>query len=230
MLASTDLRRLAESNGEKFAPGDRVGVRGAVVKSRAVNRDNRLIKGIVTTTDVDEEGEVILAQKFDRSYFPDRVKTVYIDHKYDSLTGAVGVCRHLAARGNGLFSVTYITERPIGEDLLTAVEEEVISGLSIGFAVHEAGPPTSEEKALYGDARGVIRKGKLLEYSFTANPCNPMASIVPDDVKSGLDALVTKGKILRSSAVAFGLREAERRVVPAGKSWRLTDDGDVVVR
>lgn len=218
--------------------GERVAVKGSPIHGTAVDRENRLIKGIVSTTDIDAEGEVVLAQAFDRSYFPDAIKTVYLDHKYVSLpgqgqAGAVGVCRRLTARGNGLYAATRITERAIGEDLLTAVEEGVIAGLSIGFAVIDVGSPTEAEKALYGPAKSICRKGRLLEYSFTANPCNPFAKIVGDEYKARLDDLVTKGRIHRASAVAFGLEEAARVVTATrggGKRWRLTADGDLVVK
>jgi phage head maturation protease len=211
-------------------------VKSGVVKGATIDRDKRLVKGIISTTDIDGEGEVVLAQRFDRSYFPDRIKTVYIDHKYVSLpdrgqAGAIGVCRNMTARGNGIFSVTQVTQRAIGEDLLTAIEEEIVAGLSIGFAVTEAGPLTADEKALYGDARSIVRRGKLLEYSYCANPCNPYASVLPDDTKAALDELVTKGRIHRTSAVAFGLAEAAHVATAThggGRRWRLLSNGDVL--
>ena len=140
-----------------------------------VDRKNRLVKGLVSTSSLDLDGEVVL-QNFDTSYFPEQVKAVYLDHQYviPGQVAAVGTCRSLSKRGDGLFAVTHVRDTPLGNDVLDAIEEGALGGFSIGFQVKEGGPATEEERELLGlsESTNVIRAAKLLEYSFTSMPAN----------------------------------------------------------
>lgn len=203
---ATTIEQLRERH--KGAVGDKdIHVKASAAgESMKVDWDNRLIKGLASTTLIDEDGEVVVPAGADLSYFlgadPENeaggIRTVYKNHDY---TVELGVCRRMAVRSNGLWAQTYVTKLPIGEDTLTLIDEGIIRGQSIGFAVNESGPPTDEETRKYGPCRIVTRSYKVIEYSITGMPCNPGALL----------EAVTKGMIHRTSAVVFGLPDTPIR-------------------
>jgi hypothetical protein len=184
------------------ADAEKVVVKHAVFKAApTIDREQRLVKGVVTTTAIDLDDEVVVPSGLDLSYFPKQVAAVYLDHLYARENGpaAVGTCRRLSRTkdGDGLWAQTYILPTALGDEILTAIEAGALGGLSIGAKAIEAGPPTDEERERYGDrVKSVLRRGLLLEYSFTSMPCNPDALL----------ELEQKGKIRKSTAVLFGLR------------------------
>lgn len=190
--------------------------RGAMMKPD-IDMENRLVKGTITSTTPDMDGEVVLGSKLSRAFFPKQVNTVYLAHDY---TKPVGACRGWSIQdgGHSMFATTYISQTSLGQDTLTMMKEKVISGFSIGFAAQDFGPPSADEVKAYGECDTIIRGGTLIEYSITPMPCNPDALV----------SLVSKGLIHRSSAVACGLDDS-----PIRKSWRafpiVCDDGTVIM-
>lgn len=174
-------------------PTDNLHVKRAVLNGTAVDMESRTVKGTIAVAQADLDNEVVLPN-FDRSYFPDRVKTVYFGHQYDAMP--IGKCVSMAQRGDSLFATTYITKAPsgIGDDVLVMMDEGVINGFSIGFIPIQFGPPTEAEVKAYGEVDTVVRYSKLLEYSITPMPCN-------DGAVSRIDSLVESKSIRPSSAL-----------------------------
>lgn len=188
-----------------------------------VDVQRREVRGIVSTTAIDNDNEVVVPSGMDCTYFPDSVKTVYLSHDY---TKPVGKCTRLwlAKGGKAMYATTYLSQTPLGEDTLTMMNEGVIEGFSITFIPQDFGAPTQKEMAEYGkgkDFRSIVRKGKLIEFSITPMPCNPEAKM------SRIEKALSQGLIRRDSAVAFGLPESPKR-----KQWRATpivcDDGRII--
>lgn len=185
-------------------------------KSRApdVDMEARTVSGIITTSSPDNDGEVVLPSGLDCSYFPKKVKTVYLGHDYDK---PIGKCRRMEMKDGKMYASTFVTSTALGEDILKMMSEGVIGGFSIGFATKAYGPPTDEEVDQYGDHNTIHRAGKLYEYSITPMPCNPDALV----------SMVSKGLIHRSTAVACGLQDTVER-----KTFRarpiILSDGTVV--
>lgn len=175
--------------------GQITGVKG---KAPDVDTASRTVSGIISTTTPDNDGEVVLPSGLDMSYFPKRVKTVYLYHDYEK---PVGKCRRMELRDGSLWASTYITSTALGEDVLKMMDEGVINGFSIGFATKAYGPPTNDEEDEYGEHHTIHREGRLYEYSITPMPCNPDALV----------SMVNKGTIHRSSAVACGLEDTPER-------------------
>lgn len=171
-------------------------VKTMTIKTPTVKIDKRLIAGLVSTEGVDMDGDVVLQDGIDTGYFWDAdedsgVRTVYLDHDYST---PVGTCRNLTLRSDGLYGTTYVTRLPIGDEVLTLVDEGIMRGQSIGFRVLDASEPTAEERLRYGSkCQRVIRKSTLLEYSVTAMPCNPGATLQ-------LASLVEKSRISKRMA------------------------------
>lgn len=193
-----------------------VSIKATTIKAPAIDRGNRLVKGSVSTTAKDMDREVVVPEGFVFDYFPNAVRAVYLNHDYDSLP--VGTNVNLSVKGGALFAVTHITQRAIGDDLLTAMEEGAVNGFSVGFKTIDGGPPSDDERKRYGECDRVIRKALLIEYSITPMPCNPQALV----------ELVSKSLIHRSSAEAFGMpmeaksyavRAPRKAVVAGGTIW-----------
>lgn len=212
------LDRLKTHFADEVGDGD-VGIKSATMRKAEVDRAQRLVKGMVTTTRPDMDNEVVLPN-FDTSYFPKvsggAVSAVFLEHQYEieGKVAAVGACRGFSVRQDGAFASTHVLESGLGDDILTAIEAGALGGLSIGFRVLDASPPDDMEVKAFGDAvQTVVRHSKLLEYSFTCIPCNPGALIEQDSLAK-LDELVTKNAIRRKSAVLMGLP-----TTPERKHW-----------
>ncbi len=178
-----------------------VGAKRAILDGMTASVEQRLVSGIVSTDAIDMEGEVVLPSGLDLSYFPNRVKAVYLNHNYDELP--VAKCRKMVLNDRGQwFCQTVIKRGGLGDDLLALMEDGTINGLSIGFMATLTTAPKPEETK-YASAKAVVRQAKLLEYSIVSMPCNPDALIEH----------VVKGVIRRSSAVVFGLPDTPVRTM-----------------
>lgn len=215
MSAITDaIKRFHEAHGFQAGEGE-IKVKQTTIKTPAIDKEQRLVKGLVSVAVPDMDDEVVLAARLDTSYFPERVKAVYYNHNYNDLP--VGTCRRLGVRTDekALFATTYILPGARGDDLLTCLESGAINGFSIGFRADEFGPPTPEETKEYGSHTTIVRRGLLIEYSITPMPACPDALV----------DLVSKAKIHRSNAVFFGLPDT-----PARKFFPTTERKVLKVR
>jgi HK97 family phage prohead protease len=185
--------------------------KAAELIGRSINRDTRLVNGTVTTTDVGIDGLIVPASSLDTRYFwsdeakRKGVRSVYYGHDYTRFP--IGTCHRLTIEGESMYCSTFITRTGIGDDLLTMMEEGSINGISSGFRTFEWSPPTPDERREWrvdDDEEDVmvIRRALMLEYSIVAMPALPEATI---------ERMVSRGRIRRDSAVAFGLPDTPRR-------------------
>lgn len=207
----------------------------AVVETDSGKRD---IIATATTDDIDSVFEVVVPEGVSRlsdksktiKYFGEN-KQIFTDH-CTGLDDWIGQARAISplmgdgGRQRG-WTVRYqVRNTQTGNDLLVAVSEGMMPGHSIGFEALDHGPPTEEEVKRFskgGISPGaVVRAWTWLELSVTAMPCNVACQgSLPsslDDERSQrsfglLDNLVTKGRIKRESAYAFGLADARRRTI-----------------
>jgi len=191
--------------------GGTIRCKSDTMEATRIDREKRLVWSCIAAPTVDMDCELVVPDGIERDYFPDTIKTVYIDHDYKRYPLGVGVCRNLSFEPvtRRLLAQSYITTRAIGDELLVAIEEGAVGGCSVGVLDIDVGSPTDAELKLYGSHDEIVRRSKLIEYSFTATPCN-------------MDALVEltrRGKIRRESAVAFGLPDSpERKYFDTGYS------------
>lgn len=204
------MRARALAHGADVGEDAAVIVKAVVLKEARVDAEQRLVRGVASTSAVDQEGEVLVPSGFDFSYFGE-VKTVYWQHDYDK---PVGTCRNWSVKGGALNTTTFITRTAFGDDVLTMIQDGVVNGLSVGVIPTDSGPPDATELKSFGDCRNVIRRSLMLEYSITPMPCNQTALI----------EAVSKARIRRSSAVLMGLDDTPERkfhpvsvVVPSEK-------------
>jgi len=194
----------------------------------AVDMKERQFFGTVNTPRVDMDREVVLPSGIDRSYFPDTVRAVYLNHDYGC---PIGKCRNLAGGASFIRALTRMASTQLATDVLTMIAEGVINGLSIGFTRTDSGPLTADEARVYPGATSIVRKWRCIEYSVTAMPCNPDATI---DTKSMDRKMMTVERLLSAERIfAPSARAAGFSVGP--KMYRLhpvravvLDDGDIL--
>lgn len=175
------------------------------LKSVTIDRDERIVKGIIAADVLDMEYEVIIPTglKYGKGrYFGPggTTQAVYLDHSWADKTASaydrlpIGKCTKLTQKQDGLYAATYITKRSIGDEILILIEEEAIRGLTVGVLGEDEGEPTPEERKRYGKkCRNVIRSGTMLEYSLTSMPANPEAVL----------KCLRSGDIRRTTAALF---------------------------
>ena len=125
-----------------------------------------------TRNTVDMEGEVVLPEGADTSYFS-KNRTLFVDHEYDIMR-AVGKMRNMKMTPQGWLLRGALVNNPENpyRNQVQALAEAGNIGMSIGFEILDASAPTAEERKAFPNARGIIRAWKLLEVSYTAMPMN----------------------------------------------------------
>lgn len=194
-----------------------IGVRGVFSKTVKIQGDGRTIEAVATTNDIDLDSEVVLPGGADPTYFARNGK-VFVDHQYRT-QDVIGTLRSLTpfsrvGGGAGWKMVVHMIRGLPMADAVIAIAEAGGIGWSIGFEAVEAGKPSADEAKMYtqGDRKpkSVIRKWRWLETSATPFPCNvacqSMTMSTDESKMALLDELVTKSKITREAAEAFGLR------------------------
>jgi len=202
-------------------------------KELSVDRENRLIKFVATTEDVDCDRQVVRAAGARTEYFF-KNRNVFVDHEYDirSFVGKLraatpwngkGPTRQGAPDHNSWWVKVYIlplSGNPLGDDILTMAEHGGI-GTSIGYEPITERKTTAEEKSIYG--KGGVTPTSILwdwawvEQTITAIPCNANSQSIPeiDGQKAKvIEGLLTKGLIKPESAklVGFPIKQ-KRRIV-----------------
>lgn len=212
MRAAELVQRIRQRHG--LAEDQPVGIRAAR-KVAEINENNRNVRVIATTDDVDLADEVVLPGGADPASYFYANKAVFLDHHYstDRMVGKMRNVSPLMVGGahKGWTVDIQILSTPLALDVWTIIREAGI-GTSIGFIPLDQGDPTPEEKAARPNAEAVIRRWNWLEQSLTAFPCNvrcqqvaSSADMIDDSKAAELDRLVTKGAIRVESAVAMGL-------------------------
>lgn len=187
-----------------------------------VNRSQRLVTGYISTTDVDMDFDVVLPEGMDDETYFKHTRSVNLHHDHSL---PVGKNVNLAKKAKGVYAVTHVGRHALGEDVMTMIEDGVVSGFSIEWdpATLVASPPTRAEQDLYGpNCKRVFRQWMLTAYAFVPMPCNPKCYV--DGIKDAryamarqeywdrLEDLFKGGKIHRSSAVAAGFPDTAAQV------------------
>jgi hypothetical protein len=138
------------------------------------------IVGWATTDAVDSVGDVVLPEGLDwKTYFLRNGGQMFVDHQY-TVTDRVGWARDTMklaktpAGGRGWLirgEVRIDEMNPKARAVIAGAEDGGI-GLSIAFEATDYSQPTPEEKTLYPNAKAIVRKGRVIEVSYTFMPCN----------------------------------------------------------
>lgn len=218
------LERLRAKWG--FGKDSRIGLIGLPsLHCKAADAKNpRDIVVTANTDDIDLDAEVVVPSGADTRHYRANGAN-FLDHKYD-FPHHIGFMRSLKQSDDGrawinrsqIFSNL---KSPLADDLLVVAATAGI-GSSIGYEELEGSPPNEKDPVRYQKAAWVTRKWSMIELSFTAMPCNVAchggAESAADAEKCWgiLDNLVTKSRIKRETARAFGL--PDRTVIAAART------------
>lgn len=183
--------------------------------------DDRTVSGLISTIDVDEEGDVVLPSGMDDGYFKDHpVLTLYHDDKL-----GVGKARNYKRMARGVWAAFGLGEHPDANQALHMVKAGILGGFSIEWNPRTliAGPPTAHEREMYGDdCKRVFREWRLTGVSLVPKPMNGKC-VVEGKSLDRLMELVRDSKVTAEMAQRLGVTIEPRKV-------RVFLDGDAVVK
>lgn len=238
----------------KADPDAKVGVVssfGYGAKTLVQDRNTDIVV-IANTGDIDLDNEVVDPRGADVSYFM-KNGVVFADHNY-GLNDVAGHMRALSkypsVSDHQAWKVRIgVIDSPMGNAVMTIVDQLGQIGVSIGFVAKDYGPPTTEERKAFRTKDGnepgsVVRAWKWFELSFTALPCNVacQSMVMTEgkslDMVSGVERLVTKGLVDREIASRLGVPISPKRksfalgepVVVARPCVNVHEWGTVIVR
>lgn len=151
-------------------------------KDLTVDLDKRTVKHFITTTSIDDDGEVVLPRGAILTRFL-KNRTVFDVHEYGT-RNVVGKNLELDVTDKGIIALTRFTPRPpslpksqewFPDTALWLHHTGDINGWSIGFEPVESRQPTAKDKAEFGEAEHfqlVHSRWRMLEYSQAPLPAN----------------------------------------------------------
>lgn len=187
-------------------------------RKAAMSGNQPEVVAIANTAAVDLDDEVVVPSGADPALF-EKYGAIYYNHiSYGDML-PVGTLRQAALiNGGSAWRIRFaVASNPFAQDVLTAIREGVVRGVSIGFVRTEWGDPTAEELDEYGPHQSITRGWRWLETSVVPMPCNPDAIIdgmtMPDEAARSLEELVRKGRIGQKSAAMMGLPKRRKSIV-----------------
>ena len=151
-------------------------------KVESVNEEDGTILCVITTSDVDRAGDIVLATGCDTTEFS-KIPSVFVNHNYADLPCAS--CLELIHKDNLIMAkIKFVLSVPSVKEIWERVKAGVMRGVSIGFEAKEVimrGTKAFEEiskslnlnKNEIDKLRRVITKWDLFEFSICSIPCNP---------------------------------------------------------
>lgn len=143
--------------------------------------EKRQVRVIVSTSDVDRSGEIIVPEGIDwKAYMATGAGPVLWNHNSNM---PVAKCIEIERQGNGIMALVQFP--PEGEDaesdkVYKRVKFGSVPGVSIGFQP-VAAEPLDKGNPVKGPQR--YTSSDMMEFSFTPIPCNPAAIVVDKNTK-----------------------------------------------
>lgn len=187
----------------------------------AITKDTpteRLLRQVITTSDIDLDEEVLDPAGADLEYL-NHNKSVFLDHNYETQF-SIGMIRWQKRMKNGQgieASIALDRDRPMADETWKIIQQRGGIGASIGFEATLVTPPDRKsDPVTWHKARSVVRKFRVIELSLTCLPCNvscQTAAYKEDDSKMAeFVELVTKSIIRRETAEAYGIGKRTLRL------------------
>lgn len=163
-------------------------------EAEVTTNDKRTFNSIITSENIDRDGEILKSQGLDYSDFL-KNPLIFYNHDYDSIP--IGKCIKLnkfdtywTAEGQIATRPEWLQNTDFLPDSIWALMSKpnnILKGVSLGFIPIDSRKPSKKDIEQYGNSiKRVINKYMLLEYSIVNLPCNPKALItyVNDNAKS----------------------------------------------
>ena len=153
---------------------------GAVVfKTEKETNGERIFTSIISTSDVDRDGEVVIPHGMISKEFETNPIVVW-NHDYNN--PPIGKCLELKRENGKLIAISQLAKDvPMADTLWKLMEQGILHGVSIGFMPTQDGArePTKKDKEDFGEGvQKVYNKWKLLEYSLVTLPANQNAVVI----------------------------------------------------
>jgi len=142
-----------------------------------VAEGERSVVHVITTDAVDRDREVVLPRGLDLERFR-RNPVVLAGHAGDRYPIGKSLWVKPGKMGRALVAKTQFARTEDGEATYQLYRDGILSAWSIGFIPIESGRPTADELKARPDwrqARSIVRRAELIEYSAVAVPSNPEA-------------------------------------------------------
>lgn len=152
---------------------------GAVVfKTEKNTTGDRIFTSIISTADIDRDGEVVIPMGMISKDFEKNPIVVW-NHDYNQ--PPIGKCLELKRENGKLIAISQLAnDVPMADILWKLMEQDCLHGVSIGFMPTQDGQrePTKKDKEDFGEeVKRVYNKWQLLEYSLVTLPANQNAVI-----------------------------------------------------
>ncbi len=162
-----------------------ISVANLIAKTKATgDNDSGTFKVIISTADVDRQGESVSQNGWDLSFYKSNPIVLWA-HDYGSLP--IGVTTSIEVKDGKLVAegkFAPAAANPFAQQVRMLYDLGMVNTTSVGFIPKEFDTKES----------GKITKSELLEYSFVPVPANPYALRLDQIKKLGIDTLMLKVK------------------------------------
>lgn len=145
-----------------------------------VDEDTRTIRGVITSEDIDRDGEVVLTKGLDLENFQKNPVVLFM-HDPFAVIGKSTFQKTRKRQGrNEMFADTVFAETTLAQEVFELSKGEFLRGISIGmnFRSMERRAPTPKEiksRPELAEAEAIIEKAEMIEFSFVSIPANQEA-------------------------------------------------------
>ena len=174
---------IAEERGKK--PSDIEFIRKGVIVKAAIEDEERSSTELINTPDVDRDKEILIPRGADLRYYKTNPQVLWA-HSYGTLP--IGKAAWVKKKAEGLLAKTIYATTELAEQIWQLVKGGFLPARSVGFIPLESHEPDEKEIRKYperAEARRVIDKWELLEYSVVPVPSNRQA--LQQAMAKGLD-------------------------------------------
>jgi len=213
-LNATLADRIAKDTDRK--PSDVEFIRkGYVAKTAEPDDEERSTTELISTGDVDRDKEILLPKGADLTHYKANPQVLWA-HNYS--TPPIGRAAWVKKKAEGLLAKTIYATTSFAEEIWQLVRGGFLPARSVGFIPLESHEPDEKEIRKYperADARRIIDKWELLEYSVVPVPSNRQA----------LQQAMAKGlNLSEDTQEALGINLTDLRDFTGTGEWELEDE------
>ena len=140
-----------------------------------INSDERTVTAVITTSVVDRDKEVIIARGIDFEQYLKNPVVLWAHNSYDT---PIGKAMWLKRTGKKIIAKIKFAETEKAEEVYQLYKGGFLSAFSIGFIPIKRRQPEPDDikrNPEWAEARTIIDKSELLEFSAVPVPANPEA-------------------------------------------------------
>ncbi len=144
-------------------------------KISAIDEEERSITAVISTSAVDRDREVLVPKGIQTERFEENPVVLWA---HDSGSPPIGKALWVKVKGQKILAKVQFATTEFAEEIWQLFKGGFLKAFSVGFIPHEGHSPTPKEivkNPEWAEARFVIDKWELLEFSPVPIPSNPQA-------------------------------------------------------